>query len=81
MKTVTSIENARIQEDPARLDLPHIEYYSAQLPAVDSVVADLLLRVRGLAVGHRSTRSALYRVWRQVPREVQGSAQCRLPTK
>jgi hypothetical protein len=75
------IENARVQENAASLNLSDIEHNAAQFPAVDGLVAHLLLRVRGSLVGHRATGRPLHRVRRQVPREVQGPAQRRLPSK
>ena len=74
-------ENARLQEDAAGSHLPYFEYNAAQLPAVDGLFTHLLLRVRGSSMGHRSTGSPLHRVWRQVPRKVQGPPQRRLPPK
>lgn len=72
-------EKPRLQEDPASLNLPHFVHYAAQLRGVDGHHAHLLLRVRRAAVGHRQAGHALHRVRRQVPREVPGPAQRRLP--
>ena len=36
-------ENARVQEDPAGVDLPHLEYNAAQLCGVVGQLPDLLL--------------------------------------
>ena len=74
-------ENARLQEDAAGSHLPYFEHNAAQLPAVDGLFTHLLLRVRRSSMGHRSTGSPLHRVWRQVPRKVQGPPQRRLPPK
>lgn len=72
-------ENARLQEDAAGAHLSDQQYNAAQLCTLDGHLADVLLWVRGLAVGHRQAGCAVYRVRCQVPREVQGSAQRRLP--
>lgn len=65
-------ENARVQEDAAGVDLSHLEHDTAQLPVVDRHIADVLLRVRGAALGNSASGRPLLGVWRQVPREVQG---------
>ena len=74
-----STETARVQEGAAGCDLPDLFDDAAQLRAVVGEAADLLLRVRGAAVGHRAPGRPLHRVRRQVPREVQGPPQRRLP--
>ena len=71
-------ENACVQEDPAGVDLPHLQHDAAQLCGVVGQLAHLLLWVRGAAVGAGQTGRALHRVRGQVPREVQGPAQRRL---
>lgn len=58
----TSAEDARVQENPAGDDLSHIVDYSSQFCHLDCHIADLLLRVRGSSLGHRSTGSAMYGV-------------------
>lgn len=74
-------EKPRLQEDPASLNLSHFVHDTAQLRSLDRYHAHLLLRVRGTAVGHRAARHALHRVWRQVPREMPGSAERGLPAE
>lgn len=74
----TSAEDARVQENPAGDDLPYIFNYSSQFRHLDGDVTDLLLRVRGSSLGHRSTGSAMYGMWCQVSREVQGPSERRL---
>lgn len=74
-------ENARLQENAAGLDLPDFQHDSAQFPAVDGLLADLLLRVRGSTLGHRSPGRPLHRMRSQMPRKVQGFAQRRLSPK
>jgi len=71
-------EDARVQEDPAGDDLPHIVHHSSQLRHLDRHVADLLLRMRGPPLGHCSAGGAMYGVRCQVSREVQGSPERRL---
>jgi hypothetical protein len=45
-------ENARVQEDASSAHLPNIEHDATQLCAVVRDLANLLLRVRGTALGH-----------------------------
>lgn len=73
-----SAEDARVQEDPTGDDLSDIVDHAAQLRYVDGDVADLLLRVRGAAVGHRQAGRAVHGVRRQVSREMQGLVKRRL---
>lgn len=74
----TSAEDARVQENPASDDLPHIVDHSSQFRHLDGYVADLLLRVRRSPLGHRPAGSSMYGMRCQVPREVQGSTERRL---
>lgn len=78
---VACVEDARVQEDAASSDLPHLEHDATQLRHVDGNIAHLLLRVRGSAVGHRQAGCALHRVHGQVPREVQGPPKRRLSSE
>lgn len=71
-------EDARVQENSASDDLSYIIDHSSQLRHLDSHVADILLRVRGSSLGHRSTGSAMYGVRCQVSRKVQGPTERRL---
>jgi hypothetical protein len=48
---------------------------------MDGLFPDLLLWMRGSPVGHRSPGCPMHRMRRQMPREVQGFAQCRLSPK
>jgi hypothetical protein len=48
-------ETSRVQEDPVGADLPHLEHDAAQLRPLVGHLAHLLLRVRGAALGHRTS--------------------------
>lgn len=48
-------ENARIQEGAAGVDLSHLVDHTPQLRPVDGHLPDLLLRVRGAALGYCAT--------------------------
>lgn len=76
-----SPENARVQEDTAGTHLSNLVDDSTQLCPVDSHFANVLLRVRRSPVGHRQTGSQMHRMRGQMPREMQGPAQRRLPAK
>lgn len=75
------LENARVQKSATSVDLSDIVNHAALLRLVDGYIADVLLRVRGLAVGHRQTRRAMHGMRGQVPREVQGAVERRLFAK
>lgn len=74
----TPTEDARVQENFTSDDLSYIIDYSSQFRDLDGHVADILLRVRGSSLGYRSTGSAMYGVWCQVSRKVQGPLERRL---
>lgn len=74
----TPTEDARVQENSASDDLSYIIDHSSQFRHLDGHVADVLLRMRGSSLGHRSAGSAMYGVWCQVSREVQGPPERRL---
>lgn len=74
-------ENARLQKNLTSPHLSHIVNNASQLRPLDCYITDLLLRMRGSPLGYSQTRSQMYGVWRQMPRKVQGPAQCRLPTE
>lgn len=74
-------ENARLQENTASAHLSHIINDSPQLCPMDSDISNLLLRVRRLIMGYCETRCKMYRMWREVPRKMQGPAQRRLFTE
>ena len=52
---LSCLENARVQEDAAGLDLPDLQHDAAQLCPLVRHLAHLLLRVRGPPLGHRQT--------------------------
>lgn len=74
----TPAEDARVQENSASDDLSYIVDHPSQFRHLDGHVADVLLRVRGPSLGHRSTGGAMYGVRCQVPRKVQGPPERRL---
>lgn len=74
-------ENARIQENATGADLSDQQHNPAQLCPLDGHTPHLLLRVRGVVVGHRPAGCQVHRVLGQVPREVQGSVERRLPAE
>jgi len=74
----TPAEDARVQENSASDDLSYIIDHPSQFCHLDGHVADVLLRVRGSSLGHRSTGSAMYGVRCQVSRKVQGPSERRL---
>lgn len=74
----TPAEDARVQENSTSDDLSYIIDHPSQLRHLDGYVADVLLRVRGSSLGHRSAGRAMYGVRCQVPRKVQGPPERRL---
>lgn len=71
-------ETSRVQEDPPGVDLSDLQHDAAQLRPMVGHVTDLLLRVRGPAVGHRKAGGEVHGVWREVAREMQGPPKRRL---
>ena len=55
VKYFSVVENARLQEDTAGFDLPHLQHDPPQLCPLVGHLAHLLLRVRGTSLGHRQT--------------------------
>lgn len=73
-------EDARLQEDSTGDDLSDLVDDASQLCHLDRYFADLLLRVRGPAMGHRETGCKMYGMRCQMPRKMQGPSQRRLST-
>ena len=78
---IYSSEVARVQEDTPGDRIPDLVHETSQFRSLDGHFTDLLLRMRGSAVGLGKAGRSMHRMRGEDARKVQRSSQCRLSSK